>query len=299
MTEAAEKITRPRPGVPEMDGQRVIVTGATSGIGKAAARELARRGATVGIVGRDAERTEKAAAEIGAQAVFIADLAVLADVRRAAAGIAATWPELHVLVNNAGINATIRERTVEGYDPMVATNLLSPLLLTHLLLDPLRAGAPSRVVNVASEAHRLADRLDPSTIADWGPATNGLQQNRLYGRTKLALLLVMQELATRVAGDGIDVRSCCPGLVATNLAGTESAITHASSLFARTPLVRRPEQGAAVVVRLASDPEWRGRPGGFVSSTPGAGLLPRDGRLRDSDLQRRLYAAATELIGAA
>ena len=280
-----------------MDGKRVIVTGATSGIGKEAARELVRRGAKVGIVGRNPERTEKAAAELGASEVFIADLAELGDVRRVAGEIASRWPELHVLVNNAGINATIRQRTSDGFDPMVATNLLAPLLLTTLLLDPLRAGAPSRVVNVASEAHRMADRLDPTNIADWGPASNGLLQNRLYGRTKLALLLVMQELAARVAGDGIDVSSCCPGLVATNLAGSESRITHASRLFARTPLVRRPEQGAAVVVRLAGDPSLEGQTGGFHSSTPGAGLLPRDGRLRDSDLQRRVFQAANELVG--
>ena len=279
-----------------MQGKHVIVTGATSGIGKEAARELVRRGATVGIVGRNPEKTEKAAVELGAAELFIADLAELDQVRRVAGEIAGHWPSLDVLVNNAGINATIRTRTSDGYDPMVATNLLSPVLLTVSLLDPLRAAAPSRVVTVASEAHRMADRLDPATIASWGPASNGIGQNRLYGRTKLALLLVMQELAHRLAGDGVDVNSCCPGLVATNLAGSESRFTHASSLLARTPLVRRPEQGAAVVVRLATDPAMQGRTGGFHSSTPGAALLPRDGRLRDTDLQRRLVAAVTDLL---
>jgi NAD(P)-dependent dehydrogenase (short-subunit alcohol dehydrogenase family) len=280
-----------------MHGEHVIVTGATSGIGKEAARELVRRGATVGIVGRNPSKTEQAAAELGAEEVFIADLAELEQVRRVAGDIAARWPTLDVLVNNAGINATIGRRTSDGLDPMVATNFLSPFLLTSLLLGPLRAGAPSRVVTVASEAHRLADKLDPATIRTWGPATNGFQQNRLYGRTKLALLLVMQELAERWAGERIDVSSCCPGLVATNLAGEESRLTHASTLLARTPLVRRPEQGAAVVVRLASDPSLTGQTGGFHTSTPGAGLLPRDGRLRDRDLQRRVYAAASELVG--
>ncbi|MFL6206755.1 MAG: SDR family NAD(P)-dependent oxidoreductase [Acidimicrobiales bacterium] len=280
-----------------MHGEHVIVTGATSGIGKEAARELVRRGAKVGIIGRNPAKTEGAAAELGVEEVFIADLAELDQVRQVAKDVAARWPRLDVLVNNAGINATMRERTSDGLDPMVATNFLSPFLLTSLLLAPLRAGSPSRVVNVASEAHRFADRLDPATIRSWGPATNGLQQNRLYGRTKLALLLVMQELAERVAGDGIHVSSCCPGLVATNLAGSESRFTHASTLLARTPLVRRPEQGAAVVVRLASDPAQQGQTGGFHTSTPGAGLLPRDGRLRDRDLQRRVFAAATELLG--
>src|SRR6185436_18643593 len=113
-----------------MQGKHVIVTGATSGIGKEAARELVQRGATVGIVGRNPEKTAKAAAELGAAELFIADLAELDQVRRVAGEIAARWPSLDVLVNNAGINATIRTRTSDGYDPMVATNFLSPVLLT-------------------------------------------------------------------------------------------------------------------------------------------------------------------------
>ena len=279
-----------------MQGKRVIVTGATSGIGKEAARELVRRGAAVGIVGRNPDKTEKAAAELGASEVFIADLAELDQVRRLAGEIEAVWPTLDVLVNNAGINATIRERTSGGYDPMVATNFLAPVLLTTLLLDALRRAAPSRVVNVASEAHRMSDRLDPATIHEWGPASGSLSQNRLYGRTKLALLLAMQELASRVVHDRIDVNSCCPGLVATNLAGSESRLTHASKLLARTPMVRRPEQGAAIVVRLASEPDLEGETGAFHSSTPGAGLMPRDGRLRDAELQRKVWSAATDLL---
>ena len=279
-----------------MQGKRVIVTGATSGIGKEAARELVRLGATVGVVGRNPQKTEKAAAELGASEVFIADLAELEQVRRVAGEIEAVWPTFDVLVNNAGINATVRERTSDGYDPMVATNFLAPVLLTSLLLDPLRRAAPSRVVNVASEAHRMSDKLDPATIREWGPAGGGIGQNRLYGRTKLALLLAMQELASRTTRDRIDVNSCCPGLVATNLAGAESGFTHASKLLARTPLVRRPEQGAAIVVRLASEPALEGQTGGFHSSTPGAGFVPRDGRLRDADLQQRVWSAATELL---
>jgi len=279
-----------------MQGKRVIVTGATSGIGKEAARELVRRGATVGIVGRNPAKTEAAAAELGASEMFIADLAELHQVRQVAGEITSRWPALDVLVNNAGINATIPERTSEGFDPMVATNFLSPVLLTSLLLDALRQAAPSRVVTVASEAHRLSDRVDPTTIRQWGPASGGIGQNRLYGRTKLALLLAMQELAQRTAADGIDVSSCCPGLVATNLAGAESGLTHASKLLARTPIVRRPEQGAAVVVRLACDPDIEGQTGGFHTSTPGAGLMPRDRRLRDANLQRRVFDATAELL---
>jgi NAD(P)-dependent dehydrogenase (short-subunit alcohol dehydrogenase family) len=279
-----------------MDGKRVVITGATSGIGKAAARELVRRGATVGIVGRNQAKTEAAAEELGAADVFIADLAELEDVRAVAADIAGRWPGVDVLVNNAGMNTISPARTSGGLEPMSVTNLLAPFLLTTLLHDALAAAAPARVVNVASEAHRLASPLDPSAIASWPIPTNGLQLNRDYGRTKLALLLAMQELAERWKGDGIDVNNCCPGLVATNLAGDDSPFTHASKLLSRTPLVRRPEQGAAVVVRLACDPAMTGRTGEFHSSTPGGSLLPPTPRRRDRALQTATYEAVSALV---
>ncbi|MBA2282323.1 MAG: SDR family NAD(P)-dependent oxidoreductase [Acidimicrobiia bacterium] len=280
-----------------MRGKRVLITGATSGIGKAAAAALVAKGAHVGIVGRNPARTEAAAAELGAADVFLGDLSELDDVRAVAAEVARCWAGVDVLVNNAGINRASTDRTSDGLDPMVATNFLAPFLLTNLLVAPLEAAAPARVVNVASEAHRIADRIDPATIASWGPARGVVGQNRLYGRTKLALLLVTQEQARRLAGERVDVNACCPGLVATNLAGTDAAITHASTLLARTPLVRRAEQGAAVLVRLACDPELTGATGGFHSSTPAASLIPKAGPLRDADLQRRLWAAAAELVG--
>jgi retinol dehydrogenase-12 len=280
-----------------MNGKRVVITGATSGIGKEAARELVHRGATVGIVGRNPEKTEAAAAELGAADVFLADLSELDQVRSVAADIAGRWPSIDVLLNNAGINSMADRRTSDGFDPMIATNLLAPLLLAELLEIPLKAAAGARVVNVASEAHRIADHLDPATIPSWGPPRNGLELNRLYGRSKLGLLLVMQELAARWQTLGIDVNCCCPGLVATNLAGDDNAFTHASKFLARTPLVRRPEQGAAVLVRLATDPALAGHTGEFHSSTPGAGLLPRARRLGDATLQRRTYDAVRDLVG--
>jgi NAD(P)-dependent dehydrogenase (short-subunit alcohol dehydrogenase family) len=279
-----------------MNGKRIVITGATSGIGKAAARELVRRGATVGLVGRNPAKTEAAAEELGAAEVFLADLSELGDVRRVAGEIADRWPGVDVLVNNAGMNAIAAERTSDGLEPMSVTNLLAPLLLTQLLHDSLKAAAPSRVVNVASEAHRIASPLDPSTIASWPIPANGLALNRDYGRTKLALLLVMQELAERWKADRIDVNNCCPGLVATNLAGDDSPFTHASKLLSRTPLVRRPEQGAAVVVRLACDPAMTGRTGEFHSSTPGAALMPTTPRRRDRSLQRATYDAVSALV---
>jgi NAD(P)-dependent dehydrogenase (short-subunit alcohol dehydrogenase family) len=215
-------------------------------------------------------------------------------VRSVADTLRTSWGRIDALVNNAGINTSSPAPTSDGFDPMLATNYLSPWLLTNLLLDVLRAGAPARVVNVASEAHRLSDKLDPHHLNDFSPS-GPLETNRLYGRTKLALILYTQELADRVEPAEITVNAMCPGLVATNLAG-DSTATRLAALASRTPLVRRPDQGAALAIRLAVEPQYEGVTGGFFSSTPGAGLLPPHPSRRDRDLQRELWDATAELV---
>jgi NAD(P)-dependent dehydrogenase (short-subunit alcohol dehydrogenase family) len=296
-----------------MSGKWVVVTGATSGIGKEAARELARQGAHLGIVGRNAAKTSATADELrrdagaGAEVeTFIADLSELSQVRSLAAELHERWDRIDVLINNAGVNNAEPQPTSDGFDAMLATNYLAPFLLTNLVLDLLRAGAqhspelspqsPARVVNVASEAHRLSDRLDPDTLTDFSPS-GALQSNRLYGRSKLALILFTQELATRVEGDGIIANSVCPGLVATNLVGADSPATRFAKAASSTLLVRRPEQGARVLIRLASDPAFAHATGKFVSSTPGAGLLPPHPKRRDKELQHRLWTKTEALVG--
>jgi NAD(P)-dependent dehydrogenase (short-subunit alcohol dehydrogenase family) len=285
-----------------MAAKRCIVTGATSGIGKEIARGLLQRGAHVGIVARNPDKTADTVDELRASVpgaeidTFIADLSELEQVRSVAKTLEASWDHVDVLVNNAGINTASAAPTAEGFDPMLVTNYLAPWLLTHLLLDSLRAGAPARVVHVASEAHRLSDKLDPDNLTDFSPS-NALETQRLYGRTKLALILATQELADRVEPSVITDNAMCPGLVATNLAG-DSTATRLAALASRTPLVRRPEQGASLAIRLAVDPQYEGVTGGFFSSTPGAGLLPPHPARRDRELQRRLWERTAELVGA-
>lgn len=271
-----------------------IVTGATSGIGLELAQGLVERGAHVGIVARNPAKARAVVERLGGGIdVFRADLAELAEVRRVAAEIAERWERVDVLVNNAGINTLAAGTTAEGFDAMVATNYLGPFLLTNLLRDRLGGG---RVVNVASEAHRLADRLDPDRVE---VPTRALAGNRLYGRTKLALMLFTRELAAR--WPDVTATSCCPGLVATNLAGERSPLTRVAGALARTPLVRRPEQGAAMPLRLATDPAMTGPEvsGRFFSSTPGAALLPPVPALADADLRRRLWERTAALVGLA
>ena len=148
----------------------MIVTGATNGIGEAAAIELARRGAHVGIVARNPRKAEATVERIEAAApgapvdVFIGDLAIMGDVRKVAAEMLDRYELIDVLVNNAGIQLSEQRRTSEGLPEMIAVNYLAPWLLTSLLRDRLVASAPARVVVTASEAHRLGWTIDPDTI---------------------------------------------------------------------------------------------------------------------------------------
>src|SRR6476619_3624105 len=143
-----------------LHGKTVLITGATTGIGRATAVELARQGAEVVLTARDKAKAEATLAEIRAAApqaqtdVLYADLSSLADVRRLAAEYRARHPRLDVLINNAGAILMERVVTVDGYEKTFATNHLAPFLLTNLLLDMLKASAPARIVNVASEVHR-------------------------------------------------------------------------------------------------------------------------------------------------
>ena len=183
---------------------QVLTTGATNGIGLAAAEALARLGWSIGIVGRDATRTRIAAKLIeaagGGRAVdtFLADLSRQAAVRRLAAEVLERYPRLDVLVNNAGAMFSPRQHSADGIEMTWALNHLAPFLLTTLLLDRLQASAPARVITTASEAHRSARIAwdDPG-------AERSYRAFARYGETKLANILFTSQLAQRVAGSGV------------------------------------------------------------------------------------------------
>ena len=284
--------------------QVMIVTGATNGIGEAAAVELARRGIHVGIVARNPRKADATVTRIEAMTpgapvdVFIGDLALMRDVRKVAAEILDRYEHVDVLVNNAGIQLSEQRTTSEGLPEMVAVNYLAPWLLTSLLRDRLVASAPARVVVTASEAHRIGWTIDPDRIlTDTSPfGRAGVMP--AYGKSKLLDVLFTLELAERLKGTGVTVNCCCPGLVATGLAGTENVADRVASALSRTPMVRRPEQGARVLVRLATDPAFATNTGGFISSTPFAGLLPKIPAVRDAALRRRLWEATETLLTA-
>jgi retinol dehydrogenase-12 len=280
-----------------IDGGRVVITGATSGIGRAAALELAGRGAHVVIVCRNRAKGERMVGEIeqatpGASvAVVEADLADLASVRTAAQELRNRFDSIDVLVNNAGIHAVAPSITSDGFDHMLASNYLGPFLLTNLVLDRVTAAPAARVIIVASEAHRIAGRLDPEHFEDLGDFAR-FRSFRAYGRTKLLDILFAEELARRLTGTGAVANSLDPGTVATNLYGQMGV----RGAVARIPLVRTPEQGARMTVRLASDPALAGISGRYFTSVPGLGLLPPARARRNADVKRRIWERTAALV---
>jgi NAD(P)-dependent dehydrogenase (short-subunit alcohol dehydrogenase family) len=196
-----------------------VVTGATNGFGRAAAEALAVQGFDLLLVCRDRARAERAAAEIAARApraeiaLAIADLARIAEVARAAREILAAQRPVALLLNNAGAMFATRRETADGFEQTFALNHLAYFQLTLRLLDRLRASAPARVVNVASDAYSFAKgRFD---FDDYG-AERRYQPLRQYGASKLANILFTHELARQVAGSGVETVAWSPrGLTAT------------------------------------------------------------------------------------
>ncbi|MFI7501709.1 SDR family NAD(P)-dependent oxidoreductase [Streptomyces sp. NPDC049687] len=237
--------------------QRAVVTAGTGGIGLETAMGLAEYGLAVTVVGRDAERGARAVERIAAVATgggprFVAaDLASLGSVRALAAQLAAEGP-LKVLVNNVGAMFAERQQTVDGIEATFAVNHLSPYLLTELLLDRLRDGGPSRIVNVTSAAIRVARRT-----FDAVEPPGGYYAFHWYGRAKLANLAYTLDLAERLRGSGITVFAADPGGAATDMTnGTMSSPEIVSpALRLLWPLVRRTfERSTAGPASVAARP---------------------------------------------
>jgi retinol dehydrogenase 12 len=244
-----------------MKGTVCVVTGATSGIGRAAATALAKLGATVVMVGRDRGRTEAAAAQIAAVSASppraeIADLASLEQVR-GLAGRLAGLERIDVLINNAGLVLGERRLTPDGLEHVFALNHLAPFLLTNLLLPTLTASAPARVITVTSDAHSAArlDLTDPNLEHGW-------DSWRSYANSKLANILFTRELARRLDGTGVTANCAHPGVVRTGF-GRESRPLLKLGITIARPFMLSPERGADTIVYLASSPDVAGQTGGY------------------------------------
>jgi NAD(P)-dependent dehydrogenase (short-subunit alcohol dehydrogenase family) len=267
-----------------MSQKIVFVSGATDGIGRETARQIAARGAAVILHGRDPERLRAAVAAV-ADAVPGAvlhtargDLSRLDDVRALAADLVARFPRLDAMVHNAGIFAQGRALTADGFESTFAVNHLAPFALTHLALDALRA-ANGRVVTVSSVAHQRGE-LDLDDLEH----TRGFSGYAAYARSKLCNVLFAAELARRLGPDGVTSNSLHPGVVSTKL------LIHGFGMQGNDSL----EEGAATSVFLALDPSVAGVTGTYFVRSRAASP---SAKARDPRLAAALYEVSAQRCG--
>ena len=287
-----------------MRGRTVLITGASSGLGYEAALKLARLGANLVLVARDAQRGERARAAVeeiargiagpGSVSLLLADMASLADVRALAKEVAARHDRLDVLVNNAGSVKMARETTADGLEWTFAANYLGHFLLTNLLLDLLRRSAPARIVNVSSVGHRHGTIDFDNLQFEHG----GYSIMSAYGGSKLAQILFTRELARRLQGSGVTVNALHPGSVATGIWTKEVLPWYARApiALAKRLFMRTPSQGADRIVYLAASPAVEGATGGYYEKDR---LVQPSAAARDDAVSVRLWDESARLAGLA
>ncbi|WP_329067642.1 SDR family NAD(P)-dependent oxidoreductase [Amycolatopsis sp. NBC_01480] len=277
-----------------------VITGATHGLGRLVALELARRGLSLGIVARSSAKIDSLRAEVEQTApgtivdAFVADLSSLDEVRRIGRAIETRYDRIGVLINNVGVHAFSQRITQDGLAEMTAVNYLAPWGLTTALRDLLIASAPARVVTVASEAARHAGSIDPARDLTFTGDYTRRESATHYGRTKLMDIMFSQELARRLAGTGVTANCCDPGFNTTGL-GRELPFAGLLEKTLRGLRVGDPARGASIIVRLATDPAFATRTGGYFSVKDAKPLLcPEPGR--SETVRRELWEATEKLL---
>lgn len=275
----------------------IVVTGGTSGIGEAAALNLARQGARIVLVARSRDRAAATLAKLkqanaaAAHGAHYADLSKIAEMKRVGAEVAAAEPKIDVLVNNAGAFFLSRQLSADGLEMTFATNHMAYFIVTLALLDNLKAAGRARIVSTASTAHQFGGALDfddlqsAKTYAAFGA----------YGRSKLANILFTRELAKRLAGSGVTATCFHPGFVASNFA-TNNGVLARAAMGAAKLVALSPERGADTLVWLASSAEADALNGGYYDRRKPGRLAPF---AQDDAAAARLWAESEKLAQAA
>ncbi len=269
-----------------------LVTGGNSGIGKSVALGLAKMGATVVVVSRNREKGQTAVTDIIAKSanknveLIQADMSSQNSIHKMVDEFKARHEKLHLLINNAGVYLTRRSETEDGLESTFAINHLGPFLLTSLLLDILKASAPSRIVNVTSDAHKGAkidfdDLQGERRFSGW----------QAYGQSKLAMILFTRELAKKLENTGVTVNSAHPGVVRTNFAKNNGGVVSLGFRFLGLFFIS-PESAARRVLYVATSPDLEGVTGKYFTKMH---EVRSSQESYDDDSAKRLWQVSGEL----
>lgn len=274
-----------------MNDKTVVVTGANQGIGRVTAKGLARMGARVALVCRNAEKGQAVVREIEAQGgaahLVVADLSIQDEVRKAGRELREKYETIDVLVNNAGVLVTERRVTKDGIEETLALNHLAYFLLTHELLEPLTKAKSARIVNVSSRAHlRAKPNLDDIQFS------RGYSMITAYSHSKLLNVLFTYELARRLEGSNVTANCLHPGVIASGFAQTYGGFVATLAKLAR-PFLMTTEEGAKTQIYLASSPEVEGVTGRYFDRCK---AVRSSSASYDVDTQKRLWVISEKLV---
>ena len=281
----------------DMTGKVCLITGGTSGIGWATAYELARFGASVILVGRNRKRGMLAVTrvqeelEVDTVEFIQTDLSVLQEVRKLVEEFKTRYHRLDVLVNNAGTNLLTRRLSADGYEMTLAVNHLSHFLLTNLLLDTIKASAPSRVINVSSGSHHRGEIRFSDLQSE-----KGYRFMRAYGQSKLANVLFTYELARNLEKTGVTANAMHPGFVSTNMGRDNGWIIHKLTRLIMLFTGISPEEGARTMVYLATSPEVKAVTGKYFYEMKPVKSSPSS---YDPETAGRLWQVSEKLVALA
>jgi NAD(P)-dependent dehydrogenase (short-subunit alcohol dehydrogenase family) len=269
----------------------VLITGANSGVGRALALQSASKGSTVVMLCRNKDRGERAKEEIiqvsdnESVHLIISDMSSLDSIKTASEEFKSKFKNLHVLVNNAGISLPERELTLDGYEKVFATNHLAYFYFTSLLLDVLKSSAPSRIINVASNAHSEIDLSDLMSEKHY-------HYFKTYKRSKMANILFTYELAERLKGTNVTVNAVHPGVVKTNIYDTVHGFP-GLIIGLMKPFFMSPDKSAEYIIPLMYEDEFNNVTGKYFFKTKVT--LTKKGSY-DIDSRKRLWDISQDLI---
>ncbi|KQL52437.1 short-chain dehydrogenase [Heyndrickxia shackletonii] len=286
-------------------GKYIIITGATSGIGLATAKELVKRGANLGIIARNQVKANELATQLknvsGGKTVvdvFLADMSSQESIRQVAKEILSKCPKIDILINNAGAMFDRRQESVDGMEMTWAVNHLGPFLLTTLLLERLKENGNARIITTASHGHKMVkkgidfDDIHAKSLYSFPKMLFGGPTIR-YGETKLANILFTTELAKRLEGTGVTAHCFDPGLVATNF-NQNNGLLARLTMAGMKPFSRSPEKGAETLVWLADTDDISEDNGGYYADMKK--ILPSV-PAQNLEAAKRLWEISQEQVG--